>query len=102
MTEDDIAPPPDDIMTITRAPTGHGWSIAFDGEQQAHFSTAADLSSWIKTVLTPLDIEAGVVVRPELRAPDNEPLPSILHDEPARMVERKPGRVWRIFRGGHG
>ena len=100
MSDDDLAPPPQDLLIVQRATTGHGWSIAFDGQAQAYFSTAADLCSYLKTVLTPLDIEAGVIPRPELKGRDDEPLPSILHSEPTRMIEPKPARIWRIFQGG--
>jgi len=101
MTDEfDIAPPPNDTIEIERAATGHGWSIKFDGQTMAFFSTAADLASWIKTTLTTLDIEAGIIPRPELRSHDNDPLPSILHDDPARLIEKKPGRLWRVFAGG--
>lgn len=100
MDDFDLASPPNDTIVIERAITGHGWSIAFDGEKMAFFSTAADLASWIKTTLTTLDIEAGIIPRPELRAHDNDPLPSILHDDPARLIEKKPGRLWRVFAGG--
>lgn len=98
--DDELAPLPNDVMEIERAATGHGYAVKFDGQTMAFFSTAADLASWLKTVLTPLDIEAGIIPRPELRAHDNEPLPSILHEDPARLIEKKPGRVWKIFAGG--
>ena len=78
----------------------NGAGIKFDGQTMAFFSTAADLASWIKTTLTTLDIEAGIIPRPELRTHDNEPLPSILHEDPARLIEKKPGRLWRVFAGG--
>lgn len=101
MTDEfDIAPLPNDTIEIERAATGHGWAIKFDGQTMAFFSTAADLASWIKTTLTTLDIEAGIIPRPELRTHDNEPLPSILHDDPRRLIEKKPGRLWRVFAGG--
>lgn len=101
MSDDfDIVEPPNDRIEIERAATGHGWAIKFDGQTMAFFSTAADLASWLKTTLTTLDIEAGVIPRPELRTHENEPLPSILHENPAQLIEKKPGRLWRVFAGG--
>lgn len=96
---DDLAPPPDDVIEIQRSPVGHGWMVKFDGQPQAFFSTAEDMASWLKTVLTPLDIEAGVVPAPTPEQPA-ETLPRILHEDPARMIEPKPARLWRVFIGG--
>lgn len=94
--EFDIAPAPNDVIEIHRSPIGHGWKLRFDGDDQAHFSTAADMASWLKTVLTPLDIEAGVV--PASQAA--EEMPRILHENPAQIIEKKPARLWRVFAGG--
>lgn len=98
--DDEIAPPPDDTMIVMRAPTGHGWVIQFDGEPRAYFSTAADMCSWIQTVLTPLDIEAGVIPRAEpVNAVTDEDLPRVLSDA-AKSIETKPARLWRVLAGG--
>ena len=96
---DELAPDPNDLLVISRSPVGHGWSISFDGEAKVYFSTADDMASWIKTVLRPLDIEAGVVPAPK---PDSvaDDLPRIMHQNPERMIENKPARLWRVFAGG--
>tara|TARA_R110000868_G_C10823881_1_gene758833 strand:+ start:207 stop:512 length:306 start_codon:yes stop_codon:yes gene_type:complete len=98
--EVDMAPEPVDIMTVMRAPTGHGWMIAFDGHPQAYFSTVADLCSWINTALKPLDYEAGVIPRDEPNAiSTNDPLPAMFK-EAQELIEQKPSRLWRVFAGG--
>lgn len=98
--EDDLAPPPADIMTVMRAPTGHGWMIAFDGHPQAYFSTVGDMCSWMKTALLPLDVEAGVTARDQPKAITSEdPLPTMF-DEAKQLIEQKPARLWRVFSGG--
>ena len=97
--EDDLAVPPVDIMTVMRAPTGHGWVIAFDGHPQAYFSTVADLCSYGKTVLTPLDIEAGVIPRDEPKAITEDALPAMFKDA-QELISPKPARLWRVFAGG--
>lgn len=90
----DIASEPDDVLQIARAETGHGWMVRHDGHVQACFSTASDLAKWIETVLTPLDVDAKVI-EPET----HEPMPTVLQT-PAELIERKPARLWRVFRGG--
>lgn len=97
--DDEIAPPPDDTMIVMRAPTGHGWVIQFDGEPRAYFSTAADMCSWIQAVLTPLDIEAGVIPRDEQKAITEDALPAMFA-EAQDMIAPKPSRLWRVFAGG--
>lgn len=98
--EDDLAPPPADIMTVMRAPTGHGWMIAFDGHPQAYFSTVGDMCSWMKTALLPLDVEAGVIPRDEPKAITSEdPLPNMFQ-EAQELIAPKPARLFRIFSGG--
>jgi hypothetical protein len=97
---DDIAPPPEDMMEVLRSPSGHGWMIRFDGEIKACFSTAADMCSWIEAVLTPLDIEAGVIPRSApIKAVADDDLPKILADAQSK-IETKPARIWRVFAGG--
>ena len=99
MMEDDLTPPPADIMTVQRAPTGYGWVIAFDGDPQAYFSTVADMCSWIGTALKPLDYEAGVIPRDEPKAITEDALPAMFA-EAQDMIAPKPSRLWRVFAGG--
>jgi len=100
--DDDFTPPPADIMEVLRAPTGHGWMIRFDGQEQAFFSTADDMCSWIATVLRPLDLEAGVIPRAEpIKAIADEDMPRVLAEAEQR-VKAKPARMWRVFSGGRG
>lgn len=84
----DIAPPPEETMTIGRAPSG-GWVVCFDGHVEAAFTTARDLAAWLEASLSPLD--------PQEQRHHHEPLPAMLSD-PAQ--EQAPRRMWRIFRGG--
>ena len=100
MADDEIAPPPDDVMEVLRAPSGHGWLIRFDGEIKACFSTADDMCSWISTVLRPLDIEAGVIPRSDPVKPvPAEDMPRIISEAKGK-IEDKPARLWRVFSGG--
>lgn len=105
MHEDiDLAPFPDEILTIKRAPTGYGWSIHFDGEQQACFSSAADMCEYLRGALKFLDIEAGVIPRSEpIKAIPEEALPKVLQDakdEAKQKLEPKPRRMFSVFAGG--
>ena len=100
MIDDETAPPPDDVMEVLRSPSGHGWMIRFDGEIKACFSTADDMCEWIKTVLRPLDIEAGVIPRSEpIRPVADADMPRIITDAQSK-IETKPARLWRVFAGG--
>ena len=107
MHEDiDLAPFPDEILTIKRAPTGYGWSIHFDNEQQACFSSCADMCEWLKGALRFMDIEAGVIPRsePMKPIPDSE-LPRLLQEaqlEAKQKLEPKQRGMFRIFAGGKG
>jgi hypothetical protein len=91
--DDDMAPPPHDVFEIHRSVLGHGWAIHFDGHPAAFFSTGADLASWLKTVLTAEDIDAGVIPASQRE----EEMPRIFHEEPAKLVEPKPPSLWRRF-----
>jgi len=97
--EDDLAAPPVDIMTVMRAPTGHGCVIAFDGHPQAYFSTVADMCSWIGTALKPLDYEAGVIPRDAPTAITEDALPTMFA-EAQELIAPQPRRLWRVFAGG--
>ncbi len=98
--DDDLAPPPADIMTVQRAPTGYGWMISFDGHPQAYFSTVTDMCAWMKTALKPLDYEAGVIPRDDPKPITGEdPLPAMFA-EAEKAIAPKGNVVWRIFAGG--
>lgn len=100
MHDDDLAQPPADILTVLRAPTGHGWMIAFDGHPQAYFSTVADMCSWMQTALKPLDYEAGVIPRDEPKAVTaDDPLPAMF-DAAKQAIAPKGNVLWRVFAGG--
>lgn len=98
--DDDLAPPPADILTVMRSRTGYGWMIAFDGEPQAYFSTAADLCSYLSTVLKPIDIEAGVIPRDEPKTASGEDALPAMFKAANQMISPKPARLWRVFAGG--
>jgi hypothetical protein len=97
--DDDLSPPPTDVLEIHASAIGHGWMVKYDGYPQAFFSTGADLASWIKTVLTAADIEAGVVPAHDPTI-IKEPMPRILHESAEKLLQPKPSRLWRVFVGG--